>query len=97
MEAEKPSLRETLQCILIWKDFFGCHGQRERAQIGPINLIGKTRSNFWKSADVKALNEVAGPRAGCSWRDEKGVVWFWWWSSTGVVLLATGGWAWQQW
>lgn len=37
---------------------------RERAQIGPISLIGKTRSNFWKSAGVKALNEVAGSRAG---------------------------------
>lgn len=37
---------------------------RERAQIGPISLIGKTRSNFWNSAGVKALNEVSGSRAG---------------------------------
>lgn len=29
LEAEKPSLRETRQCILIWKDFSSCHGQRE--------------------------------------------------------------------
>lgn len=70
LEAEKPSLRETLRCILIWKDFSSCHGQRE-AHIGPISLTGKTRSNFWKSADVKALDAVAEPgnsaelRPGC--------------------------------
>ena len=38
------------------------------------SLSGKTTSNSWNFANVKALNEAAGKRGGGSLRDEKAMI-----------------------
>lgn len=110
LQAGEPSFRETLQCILIWDNFSGCYGQREgtdwsyELKVGKKSLLGKIRSNSWKPANVEALKRAGswGGVAVCGLKrlvvqEPACYICLQGPFPNGIILLATGGGAWQQW